>query len=61
MLFARNNMFLAKSCHLDFEKEGRLVRLIFDDEMNQLIIRATEADMAALTGRFIKERLFGLH
>lgn len=61
MLYKRNHIFEATSCNLDFEKNGRLVRLTFHDNLCRLIVRATEADMAALAGRFIKERLFGLH
>ncbi len=61
MLYARNSIFEAVECRLDFEKDGRFVRLTFLDRTTQIIVRATEADMAALTGRFIKERLFGLH
>lgn len=61
MIYARNSIFEAKTCDLNFEKNGRLVRLIFEDHVSQLIVRATEADMANLAGRFIKERLFGLH
>lgn len=61
MFFIRNSLFEAKSCDLEFEKNGRLVRLIFEDLTSRIIIRATEADMANLAGRFIKERLFGLH
>ena len=61
MIYTRNSFFEAKSCQIDFEKEGRLVRLTFDDLTSRIIVRATEADMASLAGRFIKERLFGLH
>lgn len=61
MLYAQNRIFEAQSCHVDFIKEGRFVLLIFDDDVSRIVIRATESDMAALAGRFIKERLFGLH
>lgn len=61
MIYLRNSLFEAKSCELDFEKNGRMVRLTFEDLTSRIIVRATESDMASLTGQFIKQRLFGLH
>jgi len=61
VIYLQNSIFDAKSCHLDFELKHRLVRLTFEDSVRRLIVRTTEADMASLMGRFIKERLFGLH
>lgn len=61
MFYARNSIFEAASCQISFEKHGRFVFLTFEDAMSKLIVRATEADVANITGRFLKERLFGLH
>ena len=61
MIYARNHIFEAKTCSLDFERHGRFVLLNFEDAISKLIVRATEADMAAMAGNFIKQRLFGLH
>lgn len=61
MLYARNSVFEAVSCQINFEKHGRYVFFTFEDTMRKLIVRATEADVANITGRFLKERLFGLH
>lgn len=61
MIYARKSVFEATSCRVNFEKHGRYVFFTFEDALRRLIVRATEADVADITGRFLKERLFGLH
>lgn len=61
LILTHNHIFEAATCALVFHNTGRFVHLYFEDAVSRLIVKASEADMAALTGKFLKERLFGLH
>lgn len=61
MLYSHNHIFEAITCAILFHNQGRYVHLHFEDGFRKIVVKASEADMAALTGKFLKERLFGLH
>jgi hypothetical protein len=61
----RNNAgkpFTASACDTSFDNDCRMVVLdVYSDCGARLRLRVPEGLMAAMTGQFMRERLFGLH
>lgn len=61
-MYIKNGPFEAAQCKTSFENDRRIVILDIYDEMGMRIqVRVPECLMAAVTGTFMRERLFGLH
>lgn len=61
-MYIKNGPFEAAGCKTSFETDRRMVILDIHDEMGmRLQVRVPEYLMAAMTGQFMRERLFGLH
>lgn len=61
-MYVRNAPFVAVECKTKFENDGRTVLLEITDDLGAVIqVRVPECLMATVTGKFLKERLFGLH
>lgn len=61
-MYIKNAPFVVAECRTSFENDCRLVTLdIQNEEGFRLQIKVPECLMAAVTGQFMRERLFGLH
>lgn len=61
MLYRTNTVLEPITCSIQFQNAERLVLLKFEADAGSLYVRIPEYVMADLTGRFVRERLFGLH
>ena len=58
----KNAPFVVAACRTSFESDARMVILDIQDDMGRWAqVRVPEGLMAAVTGQFMRERLFGLH
>lgn len=61
-MYIKNAAFIVAECKTSFENDCRMVILDVQDDLGgRLQVRVPEYLMAAVTGQFMRERLFGLH
>lgn len=61
-MYLKNAPFVVVECKTSFENDCRMVVLDIEDDMGgRLQVRVPEHLMASVAGRFMRERLFGLH
>lgn len=61
-MYIKNSPFVVVDCETSFENDCRMVVLdVHDKDGARLRVKLPECLMAAITGQFLKDRLFGLH